>query len=113
MIPLVTVVIPPGTQVSLPGGTQLTATTGPACPSTPGFFLCPDMVSCAPVGGVCCPMGGSCNAGDFCDWAIPNNCVSSTPGANPRFCPGSGDPVTGIALVCPIGMSCDSANLCH
>jgi hypothetical protein len=49
------ITIRPGTIIVIPPGTQLTAVTGPPCPMQPGFFLCPNKFSCAPVGGVYCP----------------------------------------------------------
>jgi hypothetical protein len=88
-------------------GTQFTATQGPACPGHPGFFLCPNKFSCAPLGGVCCTVGG-CGPGMFCDKFVRNHCIGA---GNPRFCAGSGDQKSGIALHCPIGKTC-SGNLC-
>ena len=53
--PVVMITVRPGTTIVIPPGTQLTAVTGPPCPMQPGFFLCPNKFSCAPVGGVYCP----------------------------------------------------------
>ena len=57
--PVVMITVRRGTTILIPPGTQLTAVTGPPCPMQPGFFLCPNKFSCAPVGGVCCPGAGS------------------------------------------------------
>ena len=51
--PVVMITIRPGVTIVIPPGTQLTATSGPPCPGQPGFFLCPNKFNCAPVGGVC------------------------------------------------------------
>lgn len=104
------ITVRPGTVFVVPPGTQLTATAGPPCPGQPGFFLCPNKFSCAPNGGVCCPGVGACAPGTFCDRFIPNACIG--PG-DPRFCPGSGDPVTGISLHCAVGSVCLPGNVCN
>lgn len=104
------ITIRPGTQITIAPGTQLTATSGPPCPGQPGFFLCPNRFSCAPNGGVCCPGVGACAPGTFCDRFIPNACIG--PG-DPRFCPGTGDPATGISLHCQVGSVCLAGNVCN
>jgi hypothetical protein len=99
--------VPPKMLVVITPGTQFTATQGPPCPGNPGFFLCPNKFSCAPLGGVCCTVG-ACGPGAFCDKFVRNHCIGA---GNPRFCAGSGDQKSGIALHCPIGKTC-SGNLC-
>lgn len=98
-----------GTFVSIPPGTKLTATSGPPCPSQPGFFLCPNKFTCAPIGGVCCPGAGACGGGTFCDKFIANSCIG--PG-DPAFCAGTGNPVTGVSLHCAPGSVCQPGNFC-
>jgi hypothetical protein len=95
--------VPPRIVINVPPGTQFTATQGPPCPGNPGFFLCPNRFSCAPLGGVCCPGAHACNGGTFCDKFVRNFCIG--PG-NPRFCAGTGDVRTGSALHCPVGKTC-------
>ncbi len=107
--PIVNIFVRPGTALGIPPGTRLTATSGPPCPGNPGFFLCPNRFTCAPVGGVCCPGAGACNAGTFCDKFINAACIA--PGS-PRFCAGSGNPVTGVSLHCAPGKACAVGNLC-
>ena len=104
------ITIRPGAAITIAPGTQLTATSGPPCPGQPGFFLCPNRFSCAPVGGVCCPGVGACAPGTFCDRFIANACIG--PG-DPRFCPGTGDPATGISLHCQVGSVCLPGNVCN
>ncbi len=104
------ITIAPRTKFDIKPGTELTATSGPPCPGNPGFFLCPNKFNCAPVGGVCCPGAGTCNAGTFCDLFVKKNCI--VPG-NPRFCPGSGNVKTGLSLHCPPGKSCGNGNMCN
>jgi hypothetical protein len=106
--PIVMMQVPPRMQLDIPPGTQFTAIGGPPCPGSPGFFLCPNRFSCAPIGGVCCPGVGGCAAGLFCDHFIPNNCIG--PG-NPRFCAPEGTP--GIATHCDVGMTCLGGNNCQ
>lgn len=101
--------VPPKMLVIVTPGTKYTAVQGPPCPGQPGFFLCPNKFACAPAGGVCCG-AGACNAGTFCDKFARNTCIG--PG-NPRFCAGSGDVRTGVALHCPIGKSCVGGNRCQ
>ena len=101
--PVLMIVIRPGTGVVIAPGTKLTATSGPPCPAQPGFFLCPNKFSCAPVGGVCCPGAGACAAGLFCDRFIPNSCIGP---ADPAFCTGTGNPLTGVSLHCAPGIAC-------
>jgi hypothetical protein len=102
--------IAPKTVLNIPPGTEFSAVRGPPCPNQPGFFLCPNKFSCAPIGGVCCPGAGSCNAGSFCDQYIAGNCVAA---GDPRFCRGSGNIATGLALHCAPGMTCGTNNLCQ
>jgi hypothetical protein len=109
MSPAQALAILPKLLAALEGGTKLTATQGPPCPGHPGFFLCPNKFSCAPQGGVCCTVG-SCNAGTYCDKFVKNFCIG--PG-NPRFCAGTGNQKTGIALHCPPGKSCIAGPLCQ
>jgi len=106
--PVVLIQVPPRMQLDIPPGTQFTAVSGPPCPGSPGFFLCPNRFSCAPIGGVCCPGVGGCAAGLFCDHFIPNNCIG--PG-NPRFCAPMGTP--GIAAHCDVGLTCIGSNNCQ
>jgi hypothetical protein len=106
--PIVMMQVPPRMQLDIPPGTQFTAVGGPPCPGSPGFFLCPNRFSCAPIGGVCCPGVGGCAAGTFCDHFIPNNCIG--PG-NPRFCSPTGTP--GIAAHCDVGLTCLGGNNCQ
>ena len=103
-------VLPPGTKLDIPPGTRFTALQGPPCPGQPGMFLCPNKFSCAPAGGVCCPGAGSCNAGLFCDAFVQGACVA--PG-DARFCPGTGNVVTGTSLHCAPGLACISGNQCQ
>ena len=103
--PVVMITVRPGTTIVIPPGTQLTAVTGPPCPMQPGFFLCPNKFSCAPVGGVCCPGANSCGPGFACD-RNSNLCIG--PG-NVEFCQASLNPATGIALQCPPGIPCSGA----
>jgi hypothetical protein len=100
---MVIINVPPRTPFDIPPGTILTALGGPACPGHPGFFLCPNKFSCAPIGGVCCPGVGACNAGAFCDHYIPNHCILPS---DARFCPGTGNQATGIAAHCRPGLTC-------
>jgi hypothetical protein len=100
---MVIINVPPRTPFDIPPGTILTALGGPACPGHPGFFLCPNKFSCAPLGGVCCPGVGACNAGAFCDHYIPNHCILPS---DARFCPGTGNQATGIAAHCAPGLTC-------
>jgi hypothetical protein len=106
--PVQMITIAPKTLIVIAPGTQLTATAGPPCPANPGFFLCPNKFSCAPLGGVCCPVG-SCNAGTFCDRFNSANCI--VPG-NPRFCAGTQNLRTGISLHCKPGRTCIAGNRC-
>jgi len=108
--PVVMIVLPPRTLLNIPPGTKLTATSGPPCPGNPGFFLCPNKFSCAPLGGVCCPGVGACNAGSFCDHFIPGNCILPS---DARFCPGTGNVKTGLATHCAPGLACIGNNLCQ
>ena len=108
--PMQMITIAPKTALAIPPGTEFTAVQGPACPNHPGFFLCPNKFTCAPIGGVCCPGAGSCNAGTFCDAFIVGNCI--VPG-DPRFCPGTGDVATGTSLHCDVGLTCIGGNLCQ
>jgi hypothetical protein len=101
--------VPPKMLVIITPGTKYTAVQGPPCPGHPGFFLCPNKFACAPAGGVCCG-AGACNAGTYCDKFARNSCIG--PG-NPRFCAGSGNVQTGVALHCPIGKSCVGGNRCQ
>jgi hypothetical protein len=101
--------IRPGTVFVVPPGTTMTATSGPPCPGQPGFFLCPNKFSCAPVGGVCCPGAGACAPGSYCDKFVANACIGP---ASPRFCPGTGDPLTGVSLHCAVGSACMPGNIC-
>jgi hypothetical protein len=104
-------VLTPGTKLNVTPGTQFTATSGPPCPNgQPGMFLCPNKFECAPIGGVCCPGVGTCNAGMFCDAFVLSACIS--PG-DTRFCPGTGDVRTGLSLHCAPGQSCVGNNLCQ
>jgi len=109
---MVFVNILPRTPLDIPPGTRLTALGGPPCPGRPGFFLCPNKFSCAPLGGVCCPGAGACNAGAFCDHFIPNHCILPS---DSRFCAGTGDQRTGIAAHCAPGLACTGTggNLCQ
>ena len=109
---MVFVNVPPRSPFDIPPGTILTAIGGPPCPNHPGFFLCPNKFSCAPLGGVCCPGVGSCNAGAFCDHFLPNRCILPS---DVRFCQGTGDPRTGIATHCAPGLACTGTggNLCQ
>jgi hypothetical protein len=100
--------VPPRVPLNVTPGTQLLATSGPPCPGSPGFFLCPNKFSCAQVGGVCCPGAGACKAGSFCDRFVVGHCISQT---NPRFCPGTGNQRTGISMHCPVGKTC-AGNRC-
>ena len=102
--------VPPKTVLVIPPGTEFTALAGPPCPNQPGFFLCPNKFTCAPIGGVCCPGAGSCNAGTFCDAFIAGNGI--VPG-DPRFCPGTGNVTTGTSLHCDVGLTCVANNLCQ
>ena len=104
------ITVAPKTALNIPPGTEMTAINGPPCPNQPGFFLCPNKFSCAPIGGVCCPGAGSCNAGTFCDEFIPGNCI--VPG-DARFCPGTGNVATGLAMHCAPGLTCIANNLCQ
>jgi hypothetical protein len=104
------VFIAPKTPLNVPPGTKFDAVTGPPCPGHPGFFVCPNKFSCAPIGGVCCSGAHACNAGLFCDHFIAGNCIR--PG-DPRFCPGTGDVATGIAVHCRPGLSCGPNNVCR
>ena len=108
-VSIVNVFVKPGTKFVIPPGTQLTATSGPPCPGQPGFFLCPNKFTCAPNGGVCCPGAGACKPGNFCDKFVNNACISP---ANPRFCKGTGNPVTGTSLHCAPGKVCIPGNVC-
>jgi hypothetical protein len=101
---------PPKILVVIPPGTQFTAVSGPPCPGNPGMFLCPNKITCVPPGGVCCRGVGGCGPGFFCDFFIRGNCIG--PG-NPRFCNGSQNPRTGIALHCQPGKTCIAGNLCQ
>jgi hypothetical protein len=101
---------PPRIQVVIAPGTQFTPVAGPPCPGDPSKFLCPNKFTCIPPGGVCCPGAGACNPGFFCDAFARGNCIG--PG-NSRFCNGSQNPRTGIALHCPIGKTCIAGNLCQ
>jgi hypothetical protein len=101
---------PPRILLVVPPGTQFTPVSGPPCPGNPGLFLCPNKFTCVAPGGVCCPGVGACNPGFFCDRFVRGNCVG--PG-NPRFCNGSQNPRTGIALHCPVGKTCIAGNLCQ
>jgi hypothetical protein len=101
--PVLMITIRLGAKVVIPPGTKLTATSGPPCPAQPGFFLCPNKFSCAPDGGVCCPGAGSCGPGGFCDRFIPNSCIGP---ADPSFCQGTGNPLTGVSLHCAPGIAC-------
>lgn len=103
---IVNVFVRPGTSLDIPPGSLLTATSGPPCPGNPGFFLCPNRFTCAPVGGVCCPGVGACNAGSFCDKFINAACIGT---GSLRFCAGSGNPVTGKSLHCAPGKKCTGA----
>jgi hypothetical protein len=107
--PVQMMTVPPKTVLVIPPGTEFTALAGPPCPNQPGFFLCPNKFTCAPIGGVCCPVG-SCNAGTFCDFFIGGNCI--VPG-DPRFCPGTGNNLTGFSLHCDVGLTCVANNLCQ
>ncbi len=98
-----------GSIITVAPGTKLSATSGPPCPGQAGFFLCPNKFTCAPVGGVCCPGAGACAAGTFCDKFIANACIG--PG-DPAFCPGTGNPVTGVSLHCAPGSTCLPGNFC-
>jgi len=98
-----------GSMINVAPGTKLSATSGPPCPGQAGFFLCPNKFTCAPVGGVCCPGAGACSAGTFCDKFIANACIG--PG-DPAFCPGTGNPVTGVSLHCAPGSTCLPGNFC-
>ncbi len=106
---VVNVFVRPGTIFVIQPGTRLTATSGPPCPGNPGFFLCPNKFTCAKNGGVCCPGAGACAPGAFCDKFINASCIG--PG-NPRFCAGTGNPVTGTSLHCAPGKVCGAGNLC-
>lgn len=105
--PVQMVQVPPGVQIDIPPGTQFTAIGGPPCPGKPGFFICPNQFDCAPIGGVCCPGAGTCNAGMFCDMFVPGACIG--PG-NPRFCAANGD---GTATHCNVGLTCVGNNVCQ
>jgi hypothetical protein len=108
--PTLMIVIPPRTKLDIPPGTQLTAVAGPPCPGHPGHFLCPNKFNCAPIGGVCCPGAGTCNAGMFCDAFIAGNCIR--PG-DARFCPGTGNVAQGTSLHCAPGQTCIANNQCQ
>jgi hypothetical protein len=108
-VTVVNVFVRPGTFISIPPGTPITAVTGPPCPGNPGYFLCPNKFSCAPIGGVCCPGAGACNPGRFCDKFIATACIGPP---NPRFCAGTGDPTTGLSLHCAPGKVCMPGNIC-
>jgi hypothetical protein len=109
--PIVVFIVPPGTKLNIPPGTQFTATSGPPCPGQPGMFLCPNHNECAPVGGVCCRGHGACGSGSFCDPVLINSCI--TPG-DARFCPGSANtPQIGEAMACQPGQTCISGNMCQ
>ena len=103
-------VVPPGTKLDIPPGTQFTGVQGPPCPGQPGMFLCPNKFSCAPIGGVCCPGANSCNPGLFCDAFVQGACIA--PG-DARFCPGTGNRVTGTSLHCAPGLACIGGNQCQ
>jgi hypothetical protein len=105
--------IAPGVPITIPpDAPPFTATGGgPPCdPNDAGSFLCPNGFSCAPSGGVCCPGAGSCAGGNFCDAFVSLSCISAQ---DLRFCQGTGDVSTGIALHCAPGLSCDASNLCN
>lgn len=108
--PVIMIVIPPRTPLNIPPGTNFTALAGPPCPGNPGMFLCPNKFSCAPIGGVCCPGAGACAKGAFCDHWNQNSCILPN---DARFCPGTGDPATGIATHCAPGLACIGNNLCQ
>jgi hypothetical protein len=108
MVPVEMIVVPPRIPLNIPPGTQITATAGPPCPGAPGFFLCPNKFSCAPVGGVCCPIG-TCKAGSFCDRFVTGHCINQS---SPRFCPGTGNQRTGLSKHCPIGQRCVGGTRC-
>jgi hypothetical protein len=110
---MVLINVPPRSPFDIPPGTILTAVGGQfACPGRPGFFLCPNKFSCAPLGGVCCPGVGACNAGAFCDHFVPNHCILPS---DVRFCPGTGNQATGFAVHCAPGLACvgTGGNLCQ
>jgi hypothetical protein len=109
MSPVQTTSVPPRTIIVIPPGTQLTHVQGPPCPGNPGFFLCPNRFTCAPLGGVCCKGAHSCNGGTFCDVFVRGACIG--PGS-PRFCPGSGNVRAGMGLHCPVGKTCIGGNRC-
>jgi hypothetical protein len=109
--PTTVFVLPPGTKLDIPAGTQFTATAGPPCPGRPGEFLCPNKFQCVPVGGVCCPGVGACGPGLFCDMFVLNSCIA--PGDS-RFCPGTANqPGPGLAVHCAPGKTCLSGNQCQ
>ncbi len=104
------ITVRPDTIIAITPGTSMSATSGPPCPGQPGFFLCPNRFSCAPVGGVCCPGVGACAPGTFCDRFVPNACIGA---GNPRFCAGSGNPLTGVSLHCAPGSVCIAGPFCN
>jgi len=108
--PMQLVTIRVGSLNVVPPGTKFGATSGPECPGQPGFFQCPNKFTCAPVGGVCCPGAGSCGAGSFCDRFAAGNCIAT---GDPRICPGTENPVTGIALHCGPASVCLPGNFCN